>query len=362
MKPCDHTQWLGLSTQGNETVLLESDRPQALLANNPYIERQYPSLFLLVGSVSKSLALQELVSTKPIKRSNGKRHHGEIHLQLEPSSVFGDRPIFIADGDLPNKNLRGRAITTEEGCHETIRRAFPRIPGKSIAADDIADHLYSRLLHPFADVFCLFSADLGGLRAIARHVASWLEKPQSSFLPNSTFPRLVIVVESVTRARERELKDWFLRTLSEDTPRSLFDRFSDVDVIALFPAAKMSNNARHRRLKEHFMNVSDRVRKHRVDSRYLFSVRHFNAFFRLACKHLTTNSSEPFDFITAARQFNPVAPDLRQHLSNFLKFIRSPRELIDFAVPMIASSFFLDSYPPDAPSTSRPLTCSFPRR
>jgi len=75
--------------------------------------------------------------------------------------------------------FESHGVEVQDGCHEIIRRALPRIPGESFAADDIADRLYSRLLHPFADIFCLFSADLGGLRAISRHVASWLEKPQS---------------------------------------------------------------------------------------------------------------------------------------------------------------------------------------
>ncbi|KAI1676133.1 patatin phospholipase [Pyrenophora tritici-repentis] len=53
--------------------------------------------------------------------------------------------------------------------------------------------------------------------------------------------------------------------------------------------------------------------------------------------------------MTAARLRNPVSPDLKQHLSSFMQLVRSPRELIDFVAPTIASSLFLDSYPPDAP-------------
>ncbi|KAL6151989.1 hypothetical protein ACJBU6_08881 [Exserohilum turcicum] len=111
----------------------------------------------------------------------------------------------------------------------------------------------------------------------------------------------------------------------------------------------MSNRGRHHRLRDCLMQVSDRVRKHRTTTRTLFSARHFHAFFRLACQHLARGNGEPFDFMTAARLHNPIAPDLKEHLSNFLQLAKSPRELIEFVVPTIASSLFLNSYPPDAP-------------
>ena len=43
-----------------------------------------------------------------------------------------------------------------------------------------------------------------------------------------------------------------------------------------------------------------------------------------------------------------MALDLEEYLLNFLKYIKSPGELTKFAAPIITSSFFLDSYPPNA--------------
>jgi hypothetical protein len=127
---------------------------------------------------------------------------------------------------------------------------------------------------------------------------------------------------------------------------TLFEQFSAIEIIALFPAGALSVDARHRLLKERLMDGSDQVRKGREDTRFLFSMTHFTAFFRSACENFSEERS--FDFINASRLYTPVAPDLEEHSSNFLKHIKSLKELTGFAAPMLASSFFLDSYPPDA--------------
>ena len=45
---------------------------------------------------------------------------------------------------------------------------------------------------------------------------------------------------------------------------------------------------------------------------------------------------------------NLVAKDLSEHLTNFLRLVKSLDELLEFAVPIISSSLLLDSYPPNA--------------
>jgi hypothetical protein len=78
-----------------------------------------------------------------------------------------------------------------------------------------------------------------------------------------------------------------------------------------------------------------------------FSATHFTVFFRHACDHFVQTPDEPFNFIKTSRLRNPVSPEMDQNLSRFLKHIRSPRELTKFAIPVIASSLFLNAYPPD---------------
>ena len=348
MKRCNHSHWLSLGTHGNETFLLESDRLQTLTHHLQDPDTQQPSLFVLIGNASKSVALRELFGTKKARKFRNKRHAGEIHLHLEPSSIFHTRPILIADGDLPQQSLRAKAPAAER-CHETMRRVFS---DQRTTLDRTTDSIYSRLLLPFADVFCFFSADLGGFRQIARHMAAWLEKGQSSTLPRSTHPRVIIVTEKMSPGaqREKEARKAFLWLLTEETTRELSGQISDIHVIALLPDHKISPKARYRRLKECLLNRSDEVRRNREDAQTLFSATHFAALFRYACDHFSQSSEDPFDFIKASRMQNPVAEDLAEHLSIFLTHMKSANELTEFAVPVIASSILLDNYPPDTHS------------
>ncbi|KAI9855646.1 MAG: hypothetical protein M1813_009692 [Trichoglossum hirsutum] len=346
MKRCNHSHWLSLCTQGNETALLESDTLQTLTNQFPDPDTQQPSLFVLIGNAAKSSALREVFGVKKARTLKSKRNAGEIHLH---SSIFHNRPILLADGDLPKQSLR-KKVTVEGKCHETIRRTLPSIQAglPDLSLDEIADNIYSRLLFPFADVVCFFSADLGGFTEVVRRVAAWLEKGQSSTLPESTHPIVVIVDEKIPPGAksEEEARKAFLWLLRKETTIDLFKQISAINIVALFPDGKISTEARYRCLKERLMKGSNQVRKNREDTRTLFSATHFTAFFKYACDHFSETFKEPFDFIKASRIQNPISSNLEEHLSNFLKHIKSPKELTEFAVSMIASSFILDNYPP----------------
>jgi len=350
MKRCDHSQWLTLCSQGIETALHESDRLQTLVDQIPNPDSQYPSLCVLIGSTAKSVALHELVPFTRAARVKNRRRHGDVHLYLEASTVFHERPVLFAEGDLLFRGSRNKTFSVEK-CHETVRRTLSRlregVPG--VQPDTIADNLYSRLLCPFADVICIFAADFAGFRPIVRHLGSWLEKGLPSTLPKSAHPWLIIVAETTTlRDTVKEgTKKLFLSMLKDETTRDVSTLFSAFDVLCILPDGQVSAKSRFRPLRECLMNASTQVQLSKMDTRTLFSARHFNVFFKLACDHFAITSNEPFDFISTSRRQNPVSPDLNKHLSNFLLNIRSSHELTEFAVPVMASSFLLDSYPPD---------------
>ncbi|KAK3935044.1 hypothetical protein QBC46DRAFT_223936, partial [Diplogelasinospora grovesii] len=89
---------------------------------------------------------------------------------------------------------------------------------------------------------------------------------------------------------------------------------------------------------------TSRVRHKRADRGLLFSAKHFIAFSEIAFNHLLL--LEPFEFIKASRLPNPIAPDLAEHLTNFLNLVKSVRGWRTFAAETIALSFILDHYPP----------------
>jgi hypothetical protein len=347
MKRCDHSHWLGLTSEGNDTCLLASDRLQKITSHIPDPDTQSPSLFVLIGGTAKSVALRQLFGIKKTRRFTIKRSTGEVHLHIDPSTIFHRRPVLIAEGSLPSKTLRGKIPSDK--CHDITRRT---IRGSNGAADldQVAAGIYSKLLFPFTDVFCFFCDDLGGLKQVACHLAAWLEHGGASTLPGSTHPRVVVVTEKIPLGAEseKEARTALLWLLREETTKDLSEQFSAIDIIALFPNGTVSVEARHRLLKERLMSSSDQVRKNREDERLLFSTTHFIALLKSAYDHFSNCVDKPFDFIQASREYNPVALDFEEHLFNFIKHIKTPNELTEFAVPIIASSLLLDNYPPDA--------------
>ncbi|KAI9762170.1 MAG: hypothetical protein M1840_001465 [Geoglossum simile] len=170
-----------------------------------------------------------------------------------------------------------------------------------------------------------------------------------STLPQTVYPRVVIVTERQRSATNDEAaaREKFLSVLREETIGDGPGPFPAIKVLSIFPPGEMSSRSRHRRLRECLLNESDKVRVHRIQSKTLFLATHFAAFFRFACDHFATMSTEPFDFIRTSRYRYPVSTELGDHLKNFLAMLKSTQELTEFATPMIASCLFLDSYPPE---------------
>jgi len=343
MKRCNHTCWLSLASHGGATSLLETDRLEHVKACFQEPDSQQPSLVALIGNTEKSASLRQLFGVKRPRWPKARRGTGEIHLHVDSGSVFGARPLLVAEGDLfIKRSLRAFAAGK---CHEVRWRSIQR-DDKASGLSEAASGLYSQLLFPFTEVFCFFSDDLGGFRQIARHLAAWLEQGCLSTLPRGTHPRIIIVTGKVPQgaASEAEARKAFLWLLREETSEKLSERFSNVEVIALLPHNSLSADARYRLLKERLKSASEEVRRRRAELRSLFSMTHLVAFLRYACEHFVDNAKEPFDFIQASRTHNPVGPDLRQHLSNFLRHSETTDELIEFAAPVIASCFFRDNY------------------
>ncbi|KFY68439.1 hypothetical protein V496_01061 [Pseudogymnoascus sp. VKM F-4515 (FW-2607)] len=347
MKSCNHSYWFSPSIRGSEVSLTTSDRPQNLLSDLPFADSQQPSLIVLLGTDEKTLALQELVSTKSEPRRSAKRGYGETHLHLDSSTAFSDRPVLFADGTFTNHIKPSRAIASE-GCHDVKTRYLPRLRN-SLPTDlyEATDQVYARLLLPFTDVFCIFVSDIGGLEGAAGRLASWLTKGWPSSFPLSTRPRIIIVESTSSQEKEPQLLKTFLYLLKQKTEHDSSLLFSTIRVVSLLPDGAVSRLARYRRLRECIMNASDQVRSARRASSYLFTAPHFFALLDYSSNHLSVTLTKPFNVIRASRTHNPPASDLTQHLANLLSKITDLDSLKNFAVPLVASSILLDSYPPN---------------
>jgi len=371
MRYCKHTQWLGLAVNDGDVLLQNTDRLQTLLEDLPDPDEQSPSLFVFIGNRSKAMAIKELAKTfsppprygrdsscqsqhddesswRGQTKLNGRRAHGEIHLHIHAPSTFSSRPVLLAEGDLPS--LDKPKVLAIEKCHETASRPLNARALTTPTLSESADKIYFRLLSPFTDVFCFFADDVGKLRPIVQRLAIWLDLGQPSSLPKSTRPKVLIVIErdEDVYGDDESASRAFKQMLSEETTMDVSEQFSDIRILSLAAHNKdLSNKARHRELFEQLLNFSDQVREARVRTQTLFSAHHFAAFFHYALTHVAATSVEPFNFISASRIENPVASDLRDHLVDFLHNIKTPQKLLQFAIPIIASSFLQDAYPPD---------------
>jgi hypothetical protein len=344
MKQCHHSFWLSLGLRGNGTDLIVSTRVQNITEFIPNPNTQTPGLLVLVGNATKTLVLKEVFGVKRTRHFSVRRSPAEIHLHLDPSSIFQERPLFIADGDL-SKRISGKLSL--ERCHEIVRREIKKTRyGTGLRR--LASSIYSELLSPLTDVFCFFCDDLGGFKQVASQLATWLEHGNLTGL--AIRPRVVLVTANIPVGvkSEKKARAEFLTMLRRETSNDLFDLVSAIDVIALFPSGSISVDARHRLLKERLLDSLDRSQKTRRDARMLFSATHFASLLESAYEHFASCRQTPFNFIKASRAFNPIAENLAEHLSNFLSQVSSLEMLTKFAAPSIASSFLLDNYPPDA--------------
>ena len=327
-------------------TVVQSDRLTSLVQELPFPNIQLPSLFVLIGNREKSNALGTLFRIPKSRRSLIKANYGDVHLHLDPSTAFDDRPIMLA-----GCNVRKRSTNQVK-----VRRyEFQGAPGSSsrlrFARSDQSDDGPIRLLFPFADVFCFFSDDLGGFRYTAQYLASWLKMGVPSTHPGTMLPSIVIITSkfSPSEEAEEEAKRAFLWMLEEETTLDLYQHVSTITLVSLLPKGAISADARYRRVKECIMKCSDAVRQTRETKRALCSATHLAAFMKGASEHEDCLHSS-FDFVQASRAHNPIATDLSEHISNFLKHITSSNQLTTFAAPMLASTLLLDSYPPDTHS------------
>lgn len=318
-----------------------SERVRNVLDCIPTPDDQRPNLLVLIGNRAKAAALRELFGIRRTGRL-GKGSSTDIHLHVHSSSIF-QHPLLIADGDISD------ALSELSSNGDVTRRTLRR-SNKEFGIGGPLCGIYAQLLSPLANTFCFFCEDVGGLEKVARYLSTWVKYGPPSTEPSRTRPQVIVVTDKIPVGAESEhtARQKVHRLISIETELDVFDHVSAIDVVALLPSGSLSAEARYRPLKERLLSSSDQVRYQKQAAQRLFSATHFAAFLESACEHFSDTSGEPFDFIQSSRSYNPVAPELQEHLSSFLAHIRSLADLMTFAAPFIASTFFIDSYPPDA--------------
>ncbi|KAK1973629.1 hypothetical protein LZ30DRAFT_474525 [Colletotrichum cereale] len=346
MTRCKHTGWLRAATKDQAYIVETTDRAQRLLDSLPRPDSQYPSTLVLIGNATKRVAMQRL--GVDITTPNTSRGHGEIHISLAPVGASGARPTLIADADIPPHKRLGRPRKSTL-CHELVARPLSASHGEPIpsTAVEFGDHIYNRMLLPFADAVCFFADDVGGVETVAQRLASWLEMGTPS--TSSVRPWLVVVTNG---GEENSTRSHLLQAVRKRTDTHVSERFHGVRVISLADTTPKSlrcylRSFRWDILSNELSYMTETKRVERVLASCLFSATHLAGLLRHAADRAGDAGAPPLDFLAVCRLDNLVAADLQAHLACFLTHCDSIDDLKRFAVPVIASSFLLDHYPPD---------------
>lgn len=322
--------------------LIVSDRGRRITSFIPDPNHQQPSLIVLLGNKEKTAALRKLFGVSRARQFRlGREGSTDIHLNVDPSSIFGI-PLLLADGDISSSVNNNNSLSS---CHDSTRHTIKR----SLVKDSVEARsgIFSQILGPFTDVFCFFAGDIGGVKNVAHSLVTWINFAYDKPPPALLRPHVAIVLESSSPSThsENEALGTLLGLIREETSKDIFESFSTIEVVELFPSTRISDGARYRSLKDRLMARLLEMRIHREYASSLFSLTHFLSFLDYACAHFSC-TDEPFNFIKATRDNNPLSGNLVNHLTDFLQQTK-PGALLNFAAPVIASSFFLDHYLPD---------------
>jgi len=356
--------WLNLRAGLKDLVLQEHHQAYSHFNEFSFPKNQFPQMLVCIGGHIKTLALRKLRFGPQAQEIR----HDEVHLRLAPESVKNEWPLLIADCEMHNSPQIHKVAAEGVPGNVTQRSViWHRRAPRTLDPTSLAHLVYSKLLVPFSNVVCLFADDFGGLAALARLLALWLAtlSNRPSDLQPHTHPRVLILQqwhgnspfdEQVTTrqfmlelGREIERKNGVLtrnrkgRLTMAELDHLLAQHFGGVHVLAI-PGVDAVTRA-WKSLKCRILQDSNDIQRIRREAQVAFSVRHFKAFFGLACQHFCKEIVSPFNFIRASRVGNPVPEELPTHLAAFVELVQ-PNQLLTFAAPVIGSALAFDSYPP----------------
>jgi hypothetical protein len=356
------TTWLTFRAGLRDILLQEHHRSYDGFDEFPCPTQQTPQMITIIGQKSKTSVMRKLRlgSSSQVGKS------GEVHLRTDPDTVNDESPLLLADCEMHSPSIIPKVISGKPP-GDIIQRALSWHRGISQALDHttLAHLVYTKLLAPFSTVILFFADDLGGLTAVAEILALWLmfynNRPLD--LPQVAYPRVLILTQldrsvkfdelKATRSfmqeigREAEKKYGILaghgRLKKAELDQLLAAQFGGMRVIGI---PNLDSPSRlWKPLKARILGDSTERYSNRQASHVAFSAYHFKALFSLATEHFCVDIVSPFNFIRASRVQNPLPRDYLRHLSSFLDEVDDV-QILNFAVPIIASSFVFESYPP----------------
>lgn len=333
MNTCKHTSWLSL--HGEENIrFCQGSALTDIVSNLNSPAEKWPSLVVLVGHARQSTMMRQAIMDFGGRTSCATK--SGVCLQLDPYTAFSDCPILVAHHHLPGYKVRAPEPERYAPCHRNIFRDLPRMNAGSIEA---ADELHCGLLHPFADVICLFASDKNETQLVADKLIAWLDLTRRSKWRCLSPPRIIIVCPPNETRKPAMVQEELLSLIRSKSLRADSTFFSLVSVFVV--------NGSSRTLRDQIRYDTDIVRSIRVQTHSLLNAAHIDFLFHRACDHFVHSSQEPFDPITASRLHRPVAAGLGSSVAALLAEVTSFRDFNNFAIPFIAECLLLDNYTQD---------------
>jgi hypothetical protein len=334
MKNCKHGSWLSL--HGKEKIVLRyASTLNDIITSLDTPASKTPSLVVMLGDAGKGTSLDGVL---PItRRRTDSQDTDGVFLRQHPDTAFSDHPILIAYENISRRSAfmpEPMAVT----CHrQTVRELQWQIDSLAEAMDN----LYSRLIRPFTDVVCFFSADSDEIHHQIDRMIPWLEQISTKDPHYAIQPRLLLVAAPHEQRSEAGLKSQVIGLLEERLKRPVSDLMSCISVYV-----KHKSN---QTLMDRIKRETDAARNARARDYTILNAVHFDHLFRQACEHFVSTRQDSFDMLAASRLHRPVSTGLQIYLAGMFTSVDSYEEMVDFVAPFVAGCLAIDHYAHDVP-------------
>ncbi|KAL6402820.1 patatin-like phospholipase [Ilyonectria robusta] len=327
---CGHTEWTRVSRQDRDCLLVrQSGRLKALVNLLPHPETQTPSLVLTYG---------------PLRQQRGTRKRSlaaacsTVHLDIEPETVASPNPVLLATSFLsPTSATRFPThdpprVTPPRRCCSIKSETSISLEPRLALADT---HL--EILFPYIDVICFPCSSRQCLALLRQQFACRGSTLWTKDRPRLA-PKLLVILtspkvseEDVWRVFEGSSDSWLLRPSALTVARS-----------HAFGGGGKGGDKDQDTVLKLTRKLLQRTRNRKSELGLLFSARHL-----MALLDASLQRDQPFPgYVELSRTTRPVAPDLSQHLGNFIALLDQGQKISKFATDAIAASLFLDHYAP----------------
>lgn len=334
MRHCNHKSWLSFH-ETQPVMFRHTSTLTDIVMGLDAPAKRFPSLVVMLGDVGNAI-----LSTR---RRSGFQEQPGLSLQIDPETAFSDHPTLFASGNF-SKQIRFTPISTEATCH---RHTIRELQWQAASPAQTVDNLYSRLVHPFADLICLFIPELETIPRILDKMLPWLEQSHSGNSLHTFHPHLLVILSSGESRSAAEVESQLRQLLRH--------RFRNVSIDHFLYISIHVRDHSNQNLRDRIKREADRARSVRAQHHALLNAVHFDHLFRHACDHFANTEKVSFNMITASRLNRPVPIGLHVQVADLLTKIDTYTELTAFAAPFIAGCFTLDNYAYDVPCWFFPL-------